>query len=54
MVVGREGAPALVDLGTSVPGFVGWAVDVGWLPGGGHLQQFLGLSRGVDEREADY
>ena len=46
VVVGREGSPALVGLGTSVSG-------VSVLPGGGVLRQSLGQSRGVDEREAD-
>ena len=31
VVVGREGAPALAGLGTSIPGFVVGAVDVGRL-----------------------
>ena len=55
MVVGREGAPALVGLGTSVLGFKDGrrrlaAVCCQLMV---FLRQSLGLSRGVDEGEAD-
>ena len=55
VMVGREGAPALVGLGTSVLGFKDGrrrlaAVCCQLMV---FLRQSLGLSRGVDEREAD-
>ena len=55
VVVGREGAPALVGLGTSVLGFKDGRRRLAAVccQSVVFLRQSLGLSRGVDEREAD-